>query len=162
MNDAYDPNTFFREYVLRAYDEWCAAPLDEFRAKTAVHQLNVLAERIWHRFHSQNSERVFWASNAGEYRNQLTSNECDEVNLIRDVDDGFKHVELDRPNRRVSRFDQTRLNRIGYGERGYGEGVYGGAEQLIIMLDDGTKRALTAVMENVLTMWRRLLESWDN
>ncbi len=74
-----------------------------------------------------------------------------------DVADGHKHVELDREPRQVTRMDQTGVGTLGYGEARYGEGVYGGAKQLVVTLDDGTKRPLSAIMENVMAMWERIL-----
>lgn len=31
---------------------------------------------------------------------------------------------------------------------------------MVVELDDGTKRALTAIMGNAVDMWERLLNSW--
>ena len=38
-----------------------------------------------------------------------------------------------------------------------GERVYGGSEQLVVTLDDGSKRPLSAIMRNVMAMWERVL-----
>ena len=46
---------------------------------------------------------------------------------------------------------------MGWGEGGFGEGVYGGGGQIVIQLDDGSKRALSAVMLNVMEMWEQIL-----
>jgi hypothetical protein len=50
---------------------------------------------------------------------------------------------------------------MGWGEGGFGEGVYGGGFQLVVKQDDGDKRALSAIMQNVIEMWRRLLTAWS-
>ena len=39
----------------------------------------------------------------------------------------------------------------------YGEGKYGGAEQLVITTVTGDKRALSSVLQNVFDAWMRLL-----
>ncbi len=49
------------------------------------------------------------------------------------------------------------MGTLGYGESRYGEGVYGGARQLLVTLDNGTRRPLSAIMTNVMAMWERIL-----
>lgn len=39
----------------------------------------------------------------------------------------------------------------------WGEGKYGGAEQVIVTTRDGAKRALSSVLQNVFDAWMRLL-----
>ena len=46
---------------------------------------------------------------------------------------------------------------MGWGEGAFGEGVYGGGDQMVIRLDNGSKRALSAVMLNVMAMWEDTL-----
>ena len=41
-------------------------------------------------------------------------------------------------------------------EGGFGEGKFGGAEQLVVELDNGSKQALSAIIENVMAMRERL------
>lgn len=36
------------------------------------------------------------------------------------------------------------------------EGIFGGTKQLVVDLDDGAKRPLSAIMKNVIAMWERL------
>jgi hypothetical protein len=66
-------------------------------------------------------------------------------------------MKLDRGNRQVSSASQTGVGQIGFGQRRFGEGGFGGGLQIMIELDDGTKRALTGVMKNVMAMWGSLL-----
>lgn len=40
----------------------------------------------------------------------------------------------------------------------YGEGKYGGAEQVVITTVSGEKRALSSVLQNVFDAWMTLLE----
>jgi hypothetical protein len=156
------PEVFFRDYVRRAYAEWLANPLDEYLAKIAVQHANIMAERVWHHFMAEHPDRLLGAAGKGQvgkYRDLLAIHECADFALIRDVAEGFKHVELNRLNARVSRFDQTKVGKMGFGEGGFGEGVFEGS-QLIVTLDNGSKRALSAVLGNVIVMWERLLKSW--
>lgn len=42
-----------------------------------------------------------------------------------------------------------------YGEGRFGEGKYGGTEQVYVLAKSG-KRALTSVLQNVIDAWRRV------
>ncbi len=42
----------------------------------------------------------------------------------------------------------------------WGEGLWGSPPQLVVTLDNGDKRPLTAIMKNVMEMWERLLLGW--
>lgn len=104
---------------------------------------------------------MYGTPNEGQYRNELAARECQDFGLLRDVAEAHKHVELNRSSRRLTRSDQTAKGGMGYGQGGYGEGVYGGGPQLVVTLDDGSKRALSAIMKNVVEMWERLLARWS-
>ena len=80
-----------------------------------------------------------------------------DVALLRDVADAFKHHRLDRPNTKVSVSTDVVPTGGGYGELHYGEGKYGGGEQVIITLKDGNKRALSSVLQNVFDAWMTFL-----
>lgn len=79
-----------------------------------------------------------------------------DMKLIHDVADALKHAELTlKPERRlVSANDAVLVSRAGYGGGDYGEGKYGGAEQVLI-LSKGGPRALSGVLQNVIDAWRR-------
>jgi len=155
------PRKFFEGHVLRNYHEWLASPLDERLAKNAVADANNMAARVFHYWRGRDLSKIHGATNEGEYRNELVARECHDFGLVRDVADAHKHVELDRPNRRVTRASQTAKGGMGWGEGGWGEGLFGGAPQLVVVLDDGSKRPLSAIMKNVIEMWKRLLTHWS-
>ena len=69
----------------------------------------------------------------------------------------YQALRLGPGHREVTNADQAGVGRIGYGEGRYGEGVFGGGEQIVIELDNGEKRALSAVMHTVMYMWEKLL-----
>jgi hypothetical protein len=48
---------------------------------------------------------------------------------------------------------------MGYGKGGFGEGAYSGADQVVVELDNGSKRTLAGVMQAVMTMWENQLAS---
>jgi hypothetical protein len=92
-----------------------------------------------------------------EYRTWLAEQECGDFQLVWDIADAHKHVELGRPGRAVTHDAQTSPGKLGYGEALYGEGIYGGAEQLVVQLDDGSRRALIGVIGRVVQMWEYIL-----
>ena len=70
------------------------------------------------------------------------------------------NATLEHGNITVSDPDQTadRLCKLfDWRIRWQGEGIYGGPKQLVVTLDDGTKRPLNAIMKNVMAMWERVL-----
>jgi hypothetical protein len=154
------PRKFFENHVTPNYKGWFASPLDERLAKNAVADANNMAARVFHYWRSRDSTKIYGATSEGQYRNELAVRECPDFGLVRDVADAHKHVELDRRNRRVTRADQTAKGGMGWGQGGFGEGVFGGP-QLVVQLDNGTKRPLSAIMKNVIEMWQRLLTLWS-
>lgn len=151
------PRNFFEGHVKPNYQEWFADPLNERHAKNAFSDANIMAERVFHYWNDRDSNRLYAATGPTPYRKALVANECEDFQLLWDIADGHKHVELNRKPRQVTRTDQTGVGTLGYGEARYGEGVYGGAQQLVVTLDDRTKRPLSAIMENVMAMWERIL-----
>jgi hypothetical protein len=131
-------------------------PLDIRLAKHAISELNNMAERVFCHWGADGQE-VFNAKNVREYRTWLAEQECGDFQLVWDIADAHKHVELGRPGRAVTHDAQTSPGKLGYGEALYGEGIYGGAEQLVVQLDDGSRRALIGVIGRVVQMWEYIL-----
>lgn len=91
----------------------------------------------------------------------LRGDPCEDMDLLHDLQDAIKHVELD-PRRRlrppqVIRDTATRVAGVGFGATAFGEGKFGGAEQVIITLVNGRSRALSSIFQNVLDAWRLAL-----
>lgn len=85
-----------------------------------------------------------------------TDQRLDDVRLLGDVADALKHAVLTRnpQDRLVEANDAVLLTETGFGGGGYGEGKFGGAEQVIILSRAG-RRALSGVLQNVVDAWRR-------
>lgn len=81
----------------------------------------------------------------------------DDVALLRDVADAFKHHKLDRPNATVDGADAIIMTGTGWGKLRWGEGKWGGIEQVIVERKNGDQRALSSVMQNVFDAWLALL-----
>jgi hypothetical protein len=70
----------------------------------------------------------------------------DDVVLLRDTADAFKHQRPDRPSARVAASGDVAPVSVGFGSIKFGEGKYGGVEQLIISMKNGDRRALSSVL----------------
>lgn len=81
----------------------------------------------------------------------------DDVALLRDVADAFKHHKLDRPNATVAGAEAIIMTGTGWGKLRYGEGKWGGTEQVIVERKSGDQRALSSVLQNVHDAWLTLL-----
>lgn len=86
-----------------------------------------------------------------------TSRRVEDVELLRDVADAFKHHRPDRRSATVLISTDVVPIGSGWGQIRWGEGKYGGAEQVIITTRGGEKRALSSVLQNVFDAWMQLL-----
>lgn len=86
-----------------------------------------------------------------------TSRQIADVELLRDVADAFKHHRPDRSSATVRVSSDVVPIGSGWGQMRWGEGKYGGAEQIVISTKDGGKRALSSVLQNVFDAWMHLL-----
>jgi hypothetical protein len=86
-----------------------------------------------------------------------TSQHVADVELLRDVADAFKHHRPDRSGATVRVSTDVVPIGTGWGQMRWGEGKYGGAEQIVITAKDGNKRALSSVLQNVFDAWMQLL-----
>ena|SRR5258708_1750517 len=86
-----------------------------------------------------------------------TSRPVADVELLRDVADAFKHHRPDRSSATVLVSTDVVPIGSGWGQMRYGEGKYGGAEQVVITTKHGDKRALSSVLQNVFDAWMTLL-----
>lgn len=86
-----------------------------------------------------------------------SSNEVADFALLRDTADAFKHNHLNRANATVTGSDAIIASGTGYSMLYYGEGKYGGAEQVIVTARDHSQRALSSILQNAADAWRRYL-----
>jgi hypothetical protein len=89
----------------------------------------------------------------------LRGSPIDDLDLLGDVADAFKHHTLThgrRIPRRITSAKATITTATGYGQMHFGEGKYGGAEQVIVQTSLG-KRALSSILQNIVDMWRSVI-----
>jgi 3-oxoacyl-(acyl-carrier-protein) synthase len=84
-----------------------------------------------------------------------TDTPCNDVSLLGDIVDALKHSHLTRrlDERDVAARDAVVVVGSGMGELGYGEGKYGGVDQVLILANSGT-RPLSSILQNVIDAWR--------
>lgn len=82
-----------------------------------------------------------------------------DVSLLGDVADALKHSHLTNriDERQVAARDAVLTTKTGFGGLRYGEGKYGGVEQVLILANSGN-RALSSVLQNVIDAWRVSLD----
>ncbi len=85
-----------------------------------------------------------------------TEHPTSDVQLLGDVADALKHAVLTKnPEKRLVAANEAILVcETGYGGGQYGEGKFGGTEQVIVLSTVG-RRALSGVLQNVVDAWRR-------
>ncbi|SNT32867.1 hypothetical protein SAMN05216374_3209 [Tardiphaga sp. OK246] len=81
----------------------------------------------------------------------------DDFQLLRDVVEAFKHFKIDRPRATVTSADDMATIGTGWGVARYGEGKYGGIDQVMVTRKAGDKRALSSILQNVHDAWTTLL-----
>jgi hypothetical protein len=87
-----------------------------------------------------------------------TATLIDDVHLLGDVADAFKHHKLNRKTATITGAKAIVTLGSGYGEMHPGEGKYGGAEQVLVIQKSGEKRALSSILQNVFDAWMTLLK----
>ena len=94
----------------------------------------------------------------------MAAKECLDFGLLRDVVDGHKHVELTRRSKKVTHYSQTKEETNGgffppnyFASNYFGRGYFSPMPRFVVTLDDGSKRDLSTILENVFNMWKDLL-----
>jgi hypothetical protein len=87
-----------------------------------------------------------------------TTKLIDDVHLLGDVADAFKHHKLNRKTATITGARAIVTLGGGYGVMHFGEGKNGGAEQVLVIQKSGGKRALSSILQNVFDAWMTLLK----
>ena len=162
MRQMSNPREFFEQMVKPSYRDWRAEPLAEHRAKATVGFANDMAERM---FHYLVLDKKYGPRGTARYRDELAIN-CSDFGLLRDIADNTKHFRIGRSNRKVSSAEQTSIGALTWERLGdkWEEAAWTWEESgslLIVTLDTGTQRSLISVVNNVMSMWEKLLQQYE-
>ena len=79
-----------------------------------------------------------------------------DFQLIRDIANAAKHMELTRDPQRITHAANTAVQSTGWGEGGYGMGPYGGGPRVRIHVGPTEFEEFSVVSQSVLDMWRTI------
>ena len=98
-----------------------------------------------------------WVS--GNCTASRTERPISDVPLLSDIANALKHsVLIHKPEKREVRSKESVLVLSGgFGQLAFGEGNFGGFEQVLVLTASGSTRALSAVLQNVTDAWRRAM-----
>lgn len=81
----------------------------------------------------------------------------DDVALLRGVAEAFKHFKINRNKATVADASAMATISTGWNVVRFGEGKFGGIDQVMVTRKDGDKRALSSVLQNVFDAWLTML-----
>tara|TARA_R110002049_G_scaffold306155_2_gene504134 strand:+ start:1882 stop:2418 length:537 start_codon:yes stop_codon:yes gene_type:complete len=123
------------------------------RARTASIELHQLTDAVGHG--DPNAIKVIRTQVESKCTYLRTTALEADIALLRDVAEAFKHRELNRSKVRLTSQRAVATVSLGYGALRFGEGKYGGGEQVIVEQIDGSQRALSSILQNCVDAWRR-------
>lgn len=88
----------------------------------------------------------------------LTAVGAEDVHLVGDIADGFKHVHLTRKSAHIQGEASAKVKSMHYGRGAYGAGKFGGGPQMVITTDGGRERQLSSILLHVANGWLAILE----
>lgn len=157
------PRAFYHAHVISNYEAWFADHTNRAKAMNAVSEANNMAEYMYHYLRGNKPELLHDAQSVGEYRTHLANKECPDFQIIRDVADGHKHLELTRQPRLVSGTGQVKADALKWNDDKtvtWQEADFTWADTanlFMVVLDSGERRILRVAVKRVLAMWERLL-----
>lgn len=164
----FEAGTHFNEIVRPAIDEYLAAEkaltaaalsgVGLEAAKYKALRLGAAAAIFLHHFsdviaHRPPDNLPDFEGDVGKVRAWLAGYGTSEVGILRDTADALKHAVL-HPNRQrdVQHSGLVLTTQRGYGMGRFGEGKYGGTDEVWILANSGM-RPLTAVLNSVRDAW---------
>lgn len=158
----YSPEEFFQTIVEPSYQDYLAAPFQHHRVKNAAAQLDTLAERMWQWWCETDVSKIQGTASPRAYRELLAKQVCPDFQIVWDLHDAHKHVELTRGARIITSASQSGLTFVGgaFDPEVFDPAAFDcGVETFIVRLPNGTDRNLAEVFANVRDMWQNILKS---
>jgi len=128
------PRKFLETIVRPNVDDFHTHFADLRHAHNAISALDALAAHIYVWATTNNPPAVASSGDDNDYRRDLAARN-QNFSLLRDIAKAQKHVHLLRGKPQISRADQIISRPIEYGEGDFGEGHFGGVEQMIVEID---------------------------
>lgn len=152
------PRDFMTEVVVPDIDAFKHDRAVERRAMAAINSVDALAARIFAELGHIAGLTVQWKDDT-TYRDYLAKKHADFA-LARDLAKGLKHVKLVRGTPLIDGAASISSRATGFGELPYGEGGYGGPEEVVVELKDGSTRSVDAVLDAALTVLQSEMQSY--
>lgn len=141
---------FFDEIVVPDFNEF---KRDTSSLRTALHSALSLYHLHEWIFASHRCE--LGHSKARDFDKALCA-DFQEFQLIRDVANAAKHMELTRDPQRITHAANTAVQSTGFGEGRFGVGPFGGGPRVRVHVGPTEFEEFLSVAESVLRMWQKM------
>jgi len=155
MTNQTEVHIFFHDHVIPSIQDWQADETALHKAMLVATNLAHMADYYW-KCYSNDARKVFKKASLKDFREQLEITYPD-YGLLRDICDAHKHLELSRASKRITKADQTKIGKMGWGEMKWDEGRWGSPEEVVVTDDSGEKHHFVAMVQRTEAMWKSLL-----
>jgi hypothetical protein len=146
---------FFREHIAENMREWESDQLKPHKAMNLAVSLNQMADYFFQEFGSTPA-KVLGATDLKGFREALRA-KSSEFALAHDVADAHKHLALSRKNRKVTGASQATTGALRWDEAVWDDAKWDSPDEMVITLDDGSKRSFGTVVRQTKALWEELL-----
>ena len=141
------PKEFLDEIVVPNIDEFKSNFSSLRHAHNAISSLDALAAHLY--WWLKNNGVDFEEKDDLEYRKKL-SDQNNDFCLLRDIAKAQKHVVLTRHNPEVSKASQVESKQLGWGEGEFGQGRFGGVQQVVVADNHNTLHYIEGIVDSAL------------
>jgi len=146
---------FYREHIAENMREWEADQLKPHKAMNLALSLNQMADYFFLEFGAEPS-KVLGATSLEKFRDALRAKSA-EFALVHDVADAHKHLNLRGKNRKVMNASQATAGALRWDGAVWDEAKWDSPEEIVITLNDESKRSFGTVVRQTVAMWDELL-----
>lgn len=143
---------FFETYVIECYELWRDSKQNLVKASSLALHLNHIFD-----YYKHESKLL------GEID---TDNDifrkCHDLTYLRDYANVQKHCELTKTYKHFKSSDKVLVKSLGWGDASFGEGQYGGGEQIVLSTDDDRSVLLSTVLQSSYEFWLSKLQALKN
>lgn len=143
------PRDFLQDIVCPNVSDFHANFGSLRHAHNAVSAVDALTAHLYVWATANNPSAVAHSNDDSHYRNSLAARD-QSFALLRDIAKAQKHVHLTKHNPQIRRADQITSRPIGWGEGGYGEGRFGGVEQVVVDTGPGAFSYVEEIIDSSL------------